>query len=448
MSPNSIRYLQKQHQYSGRRKNNGVNSITILGLVVSCGFVLGELATIVRLPKVLGYIVAGLMLNPSITGILPASFIHRTAIPTDIALSFITFAVGGTLSWGKLKRMGRSILFITFFESQTALIFTLAGLAIFGWLSGAVPYHSWLHTVLPMAMLLGALACPTDPSATLAVIHQYHAKGKITSSILGVAGLDDIAGLVNFTLLSSIALVLLTGVSPDVPNLIGTLGRSISGALLSGTLFGGAITLGLRLLRRETEGAQIVVIFASLMLCFGVSKALHFEALLATMAAGAFVTNFSSYQEKAFAMLERYTDEIIFVFFFTVSAMQLDVKLLSGSLFTILLFILFRFCGKVCGTLIGGTLSGEKMRNSLLISLGLFPQGGIVIGLALTLAARQQFRLVGNTLLAVIIGATMVHEITGPLLASLALRLSGEIDPAVKPTGSVHLEHTQKRLLH
>lgn len=403
-----------------------MNSVTVLGLVVSAGFLLGELASVVRLPKVMGYIIAGLLLNPSLTPVIPGDFIHHTDIPTSIALSFITFSVGGALSFKKLQRLGRSIIFITIFESQTAFLFTAVGLSIWGWFVTVSSPDAWLHEVVPGAILFGALACPTDPSATLAVTHQYHAKGKVPSTILGVAGLDDIAGLINFTIVSTLALVLTSHLPMNTARLSGQLGTAIGGALLTGALFGGIITFGLRLLQRETEGAQIVVIFASLMLCYGVAKMAGFEELLATMTAGIVVTNFSHYRQKVFSMLERYTDEIIFVFFFTVSAMQLDFKLLSGSLLTVAFFVVFRFLGKVCGTVAGGTFSGEKLRDSFLISLGLIPQGGIVIGLVLTFAGHSHSGQLSDTLLAVIIGATVFHEIVGPLFAALSLRLSGE----------------------
>ncbi|MBN1307876.1 MAG: cation:proton antiporter [Chitinispirillaceae bacterium] len=403
-----------------------MNSVTVLGLVISVGFLLGECAVVVRLPKVMGYIVAGLILNPSITPLLPIDFIRHTQIPTDIALSFITFAVGGALSFKTLKNLGRSIALITVFEAQTALLFTAAGLALFGWFFPPSPHQSWLHTSLPAALLFGALACPTDPSATLAVIHQYKATGKVSYSILGVAGLDDIAGLTNFTILSSLAITTAAGIRTDMTRVIGSLSIALGGAVVTGAVFGSVIAFGLRFLRRETEGAQIVVIFACLMLCFGLAKTAGFEELLATMTAGIVVSNFSRYQRRAFEMLERYTDELIFVYFFTVSAMRLNFTALSSSLLTVVFFILFRSCGKVCGTLIGGALSRETVHDSLLISLGLIPQGGIVIGLALTLASRPQYRQFADTILAVIIGATIVHEIAGPLLSTVSLKLSGE----------------------
>jgi NhaP-type Na+/H+ or K+/H+ antiporter len=402
-----------------------MDSLTVIGLVVSSGFILGELASLIRFPKVIGYILAGLLLNPSITPLLPADFIKHTEVP-NIALAFITFAVGGSLALDKVKQLGRTILLITVFEAQTALLFTVAGYAVFSWFM--FPGESFLHISLPMALLFGALACPTDPSASLAVIHQFHAKGTVSSTILGVSGLDDIAGLINFTIVSGFAMVLTAHEPFIVSNLGVQLGTTIGGAVLVGTVFGFIITFGLHMLPRETDGAQIVIIFAALLLCFGVAKSAGFEELLATMTAGMIVANFSRYREKAFSLLERYTDEMIFIFFFTLSAMQLNFSLLSGSLLTVVVFIVFRFTGKVCGTVFGGTiLSGERLRHTLLISLGLIPQGGIVVGLALTLSGKPEFKSIADHLLAIVIGTTIFHEVTGPLLASTALRLSGEI---------------------
>ena len=402
-----------------------MNSIILLGLVISCGFILGECASLLRLPKVSGYITAGLLLNPSLVPFVPESFVQHTAIPTDIALSFITFAVGGALTGTRLKELGRSIILIMLFESQLTFLITAAGMAFAGWLFLS-PQQDFLQSTLPLALLFGALAGPTDPSATLAVKHQYRAEGKISSSILGVAGLDDIAGLVNFTVASALAMALVSHQTPNAAGLTVNLLGIIAGSVLLGALFGSAINFGLHFVQRETEGAQIVIVSACLMLSFGVAKFAGLEELLSTMTAGIIVANFSRYSKEIFTLLERYTDELIFVFFFTVSAMHLDFSLLSGSLMTIGLFILLRFFGKMCGTMTGGTLSGKKVRDSFLISLGLIPQGGIVIGLALTLTSRGPLRSFSDTLLAVIIGATIFHEFVGPLLASLSLRLSGE----------------------
>ena len=77
--------------------------ILIVGIIIFTGFIVGELCSRIGLPKVTGYILAGVILNPNLTHFVPESFVEHTALVTNIALAFITFSVGGTLYFAKLR---------------------------------------------------------------------------------------------------------------------------------------------------------------------------------------------------------------------------------------------------------------------------------------------------------------------------------------------------------
>ncbi|MBN1578325.1 MAG: cation:proton antiporter [Chitinispirillaceae bacterium] len=404
-----------------------MNSVLIIGLIISTGFLFGELAQRIKLPRVTGFIIAGLALNPSITHLLPDSVLEHTGPTTDIALAFITFSVGGVLSIVKLRALGRSVMLITLFEAEGAFIVISVCFAGLLWFVPLFGPGSWLSFGLPFALLLGSLGCPTDPSATLAVAHEYKAEGKISSTILSVAGLDDVLGLLTFTVAVSAAGILMTAASVHPVVALFNAAVSLGGAVLVGTAFGLLLIGGLRLIDRETEGAHIVVVLAALTLCYGLSTVLRFDTLFATMVMGMIVVNLSRHRDSVFRLLERYTDELVFVLFFTISAMHLDFGQVSTAVIPVLFFIVLRFIGKTSGTLAGGRMSGFSARDSLRTSLGLIPQGGIVIGLALSLAARPEFKALSHTLIAVVMGATIVHEIAGPMLAVAAIRAAGEI---------------------
>jgi len=99
-----------------------MESILVVGIILFVGFIFGELAEFIKLPKVTGYIIAGIMLNPGICRIIPSGFTEHTDLITNIALAFIVFSVGGTLLYSKIKKLGRIILSITFFEAEFACI--------------------------------------------------------------------------------------------------------------------------------------------------------------------------------------------------------------------------------------------------------------------------------------------------------------------------------------
>ena len=404
-----------------------VNGILATGLVIMLGYVLGELVRKFGLPRVSGYIVAGLLLNPRITGFVSVNFVDSMGTITDLSLAILTFAIGGTLAFGPLKELGKKILFIALGEAQLSAFLVTAGCLVT--LPFLLPEAGNFWTVIaPLSILLGSLASPTDPSATLAVVRQYKAKGMVTFSIMASAALDDALGILNYSLGIVVALVLIThhveGVGTILEPLIG-----IGGALGLGVVSGLAFRYAPKWLQgAETDGLQIALLLGTLGLCYGVSAMLDLDQLLATMAMGMTVVNTSRRQERhhVFHLMEESVEPIVFIVFFTVSGMLLDVAVLIQYLPVVLLFVFFRTIGKLVGANLGARLAKASHNVRRYTGWGLIPQGGIVIGLALLVQQEPAFASISHILLNVIIGATVIHELIGPLTAKLAIMKSGE----------------------
>lgn len=400
--------------------------ILIIGIIIFSGFVVGELCTRLGLPKVTGYILAGLILNPNLTHFIPESFIGHTTLVINIALSFITFSVGGTLLFSKIRSLGKSIILITVFEAEFAFLLV----AIFFFLLGPVvvssPEITLVSFFIPLSILLASLASPTDPSATLAVEHEYRAKGEVTSTIMGVAAFDDIFGIINFSLAVSIAGICILHQPFGIYSITQSFFK-IFGAIIIGSLFGFFLNILNQIIKKETEGVLITIIIGLLALCCGIAGVLGVDVLLSTMTMGIFVVNFNIKREKIFKILERYTEELIFVLFFTISAMHLNFLVLVTNYLLILFFVVFRSMGKFIGTIIGGKISNSTSAVQKFTTGGLIPQGGIVIGLALVVKQNPAFNSISDIIINVIIGATIIHEILGPVICKFALERAGEI---------------------
>lgn len=400
--------------------------ILIIGIIIFTGFAGGELCAHFGLPKVTGYILAGLILNPDLTHLIPKSFVAHTTLVTNIALSFITFSVGGTLFFPKIRSMGKSIILITLFEAEFAFLFVVLSFILLAPLVISGPEVPLTSFLIPLSLLLAALASPTDPSATLAVEHEYHAKGEVTSTIMGVAAFDDIFGIVNFSIAVSIAGICITHQPMGIYSIASPL-IIISGSIILGCLFGVLLNIFTRIFDKRTEGGLITLIIGLLALCFGLSEVLGLDKLLPTMTMGIIVVNFNLKREEIFKILERYTEELIFVLFFTISAMHLNFSVLISNYLLILIFIIFRTMGKFSGTIVGGKISKGSPSVQKYTAFGLIPQGGIVIGLALVIRQNNAFASISDIILNVIIGTTIVHEIIGPVLSKFALKKAGEI---------------------
>jgi Kef-type K+ transport system membrane component KefB len=400
--------------------------ILIIGIIIFSGFIIGEICTRLGLPKVTGYILAGLLLNPNLTHFIPGSFIEHTNLVTNIALSFITFSVGGTLLFAKIRSLGKSIIFITVFEAECAFLFVAVFILLLGPAVVSLPGITMVAFFIPLALLLASLASPTDPSATLAVEHEYHAKGEVTATIMGVAAFDDIFGIVNFSLAVAVANICILHQPFGIASIVQPFTR-IFGAIIIGCAFGFFLNILSQVIKKETEGVLITIIIGLLALCYGVAGVLGVDTLLSTMTMGIFVVNFNKKREKIFKILERYTEELIFVLFFTISAMHLNFSVLISNYLLIIFFVVFRSAGKFIGTITGGKISNSTSAVQKFTAGGLIPQGGIVIGLALLIKQNPAFSSISDIIINVIIGATIIHEILGPVICKLVLKKAGEI---------------------
>jgi NhaP-type Na+/H+ or K+/H+ antiporter len=403
-----------------------MQSLITIGVIILCGFVFGEIANKIRLPKVTGYIVAGILLNPRLFNIIPQDFVIHTNLITNISLSFITFSVGGTLFYPHIKRLGKGIISITIFEAECAFLVVILGFLLLSPVFIRFPGASWLTTFIPISILVGSLASPTDPTATLAVVHEYKAKGDVASTIMGVAAFDDALGIINYSFAFTIAGVLIlhrsfTAYSSLQPFI------NIFGAIFLGCVFGIVVNLVTMVTKKETEGTLIVVIFGFLSLCFGVAISIGVDELLSTMVMGIVVVNFNPLRAKIFKILERYTEELIFILFFTLSGMHLNFSVLANFYIFVFLFVILRTIGKFLGVIIGSGVSKTSSKIRKYTTGGLIPQGGIVVGLALLIKQNPAFDTIADIIIGIIIGATVIHELIGPISARLTLKKAGEI---------------------
>ncbi|MGC9529619.1 MAG: cation:proton antiporter [Candidatus Bipolaricaulaceae bacterium] len=403
-----------------------MDTLLAVGVLLGAGLVLGETAERLGFPRVTGYILAGVLLNPSLFGLLPAALVENADLAVNVALALITFEVGGTLAVGPLRELGKGIVSIAVGEGQlAALVVTGGSLAVLPFVVG-LPGEGLVAAYLPLALLLGALASPTDPTASLAVIHQYRARGVVSFSIMGAAAFDDALGIINFSVAVAVAGLLAGRSVPQLSSFLYPLGL-IAGSLILGAAFGLAFHLVARLVGRESDGLLIALAVTLLILCFGIAARLSLDQLLATMCTGAVVVNLRRNRPRIFHLIERHVEPLVFLLFFTLSGLYLDFSVLVRYLPVVLLFVAFRTAGKLGGAYLGASAAHAPPAMRRYTGLGLIPQGGIVIGLALTVRNVPALIPLSDVLLSVIIGATVIHELVGPFAAKLALQSAGEI---------------------
>ena len=394
-----------------------VASIIIsVALMLIAGFLLTRVTKLLRLPNVTAYIVAGILIGPYCLNLVPQRFIDGTSFLSDIALAFIAFSTGEFFKLDVLKKNGMKVVWITVFES------VLASLLVF------VLTFFILHMDLAFSIVLSALASATAPASTMMTIRQTGAKGDFVDTLLQVVALDDVVGLVLYSVAISIALASLSGSQGFS---FQTIGKPILLNML--TLFIGAcFGLAMKLLMPQSRSTdnKLIISVALLFAFCGVCVLLDVSPLLGCMVMGTVYTNIAE-NDKLFKQLGYFSPPILLLFFVR-SGMNFKLDALfnaSGDLDGVPLIVvgvsyfLVRIVGKYAGAWLGCFVvkKDKLVRNYL--GLALIPQAGVAIGLA-ALGARTLGGTMGSDLETIILASSVLYELLGPGCAKLALYLS------------------------
>lgn len=378
-----------------------------LALAIIFGLLGAGAANKLRLPAVTGYLVAGLILG--LIKVIPMESLHGFAILTDLALGFIAFSIGNELKWSVLKRLGSTPIIITVCEAIGAVIVLFILLLVFGY-------------PLPTALILAAIGASTAPAATLMVIRQYRAEGPVTRMLLPVVAMDNTIALITFSIALAISEVLAAGSSISHAWMILYPIIEISGSLLAGLIIGFILSLFLSYFEKDSD--RLALVIAAVLFGVGISSLIHLSPLLVCMAVGAAMSNFSKHSLRVFRLTDAFTPPL-FLIFLVLSGAELNLNMLRSLGLMGLIYIIGRSIGKVGGSFIGSRLGKAEPVIQKHLGFTLIPQAGVAIGLSL--AAVRILPEYGNKIRVVILSATLIYELIGPVITRIALTRAGEI---------------------
>jgi Kef-type K+ transport system membrane component KefB len=389
-----------------------MESLLVLGALLVTGLAAGLCAARFGLPRVAAYVVAGIVFSPNLLGDRLGFTVGEWTEPlTTAALGIIAYLIGGSITVRQLRRLGRVIAWSTLGEALGASVFVfLAVLALRP--AASVP-------VLPLALAFGAIAASTDPAGTIAVLHQYRARGPLGTMLLGVAALDDPLGIVLYSLMlaATVGLEFAEGLTAAV--------GSIGGGLLLGAAAGAVLARAARRLREATH--RLPLTLGAVLLVVGLAARLGASPILAAMALGFATRHFSRGAADRLLGPIEFLEETVFVVFFTLAGAHFRADVLATNLALVATYVTARVVGKLAGAALGARLGGAPPVVARWLGLGLVTQAGIAVGLSLTLAQQPAFRAAGDVIVNTVLAATMVYEIVGPLSARFALGRAGEL---------------------
>lgn len=386
-----------------------MNTLLGLSLAMIVGLLMTRVMKKINLPNVTGYLIAGLLVGPYCLNIFSVENLEGFAILTNAALGFIAFSIGGEFKLSSLKQLGAKVFVITLFEAVGATVIVSTVMILLG-----------IDTSL--ALILGAIASATAPAATLMVVRQYKASGPVTSTLLPVVAIDDAVCLMLFSILSSVAKSLEAGAGFDFKSTILKPILEIVGSLVIGFAVGFVLSIATKFFKSRANRISLAV--TAVFLGVGLSEMLGLSSLLLCMAIGAAMANFSKVSDAVMECTDRWTPPL-FMLFFVISGAEFNFEIFKTVGIIGVLYLILRSAGKYFGAMAGCALVKTEKNVKKYLGITLLPQAGVAIGMAqLSLTVVPEY---GEQIRAVILCATLVYELVGPLLTKIALTKAGEI---------------------
>jgi Kef-type K+ transport system membrane component KefB len=406
--------------------HGGMWMIASFGFLLLAGTLMSELIAPLGLPHLTGYLVAGILSGPHVLALVDEPTVKSLSPVNMLALSLIALAGGAELDLASVRSGARTLGYATIVQTPLVLF------GMFGVFVACRPLIAFARALSPgalagAALLWGSLAVTRSPSATLAILSQTRAHGRLMTSTLAFVMTSD---LVVVILVAAVIGSVRPLIDPTMSISLGsfvTLGHDLFGSIALGTTLGLVLVAYLRLVNRQ----MLVVL---LVLGFGVTTVLEylqFDSLLTFMVAGFIVRNMSNQGAKFVQYIEQ-TGAVVYVVFFAIAGAELDLPLLR-TLWPVALI----FAGaRAAITWVAAAIASSLARDPPVLRRwgwsGLVSQAGLTLGLS-GLVARE-FPTIGTAFRSLAIATIAVNEMVGPVLFKLALDRTGETSRVSPPS--------------
>ena len=393
-------------------------------LVLFLAFWLGRLVKRLHLPSILGWLIAGMILGPYGFGLLSNTLMASTGYNVIMGWMQTAFGLmlGTELVWRHIKSYGKALMFTTLTQSLgTFLVVSLAF---------AVIFH-FAHIPIYLAFVFGSIALATAPAPALSIVQDFHCKGPVTDTLLPMAVLDDIVGIIVFFSVNAFVTKIVSGGSFSwylIPLMIFL---PIVLGLLPGWLSGKALQ------KTDEKGPVIAILVIGVTATFLLTdfvytawfKQLSPNYMLAGVCFSAVFSNMID--NKKLTNLSTWYNPIL-----TVSLIgaivnlgaPLDYHLIVGAGLYTFIYIAARAFGKYFGARFGASVTHMPKTVQKYLGLTLLPHSGV--SLVFTSIAASSLapepKLV-SILQGTIAAAAVINEIIAVLAARRGFVLSSEI---------------------
>lgn len=404
-----------------------------ISIAMTAGLFVSRFAKMFKLPAVTGYLIAGILVGPYVLGKLGVAGLGFTThesvqalvLLSDVALGFIAFAIGNEFRLSQLKKTGKQATVIGIFQAVIATLCVDAALIGLYFIIGG-------KLTLPVAITLGAIASATAPAATLMVVRQYKAEGKLTDLLLPIVALDDAVGLIIFAISFGIAKALQSGKADIVSIIVNPLVEIVL-SLILGSIMGILFSLAEKYFKSNSKRQSLAV--TTVILTVALSKLnfslgdihIGFSPLLVCMMLGTVFCNMCDFSAEIMEKTDKWTAPL-FILFFVLSGAELELNVFTDVMIILIgvVYILIRSFGKYFGARISAGMVNCDDNIKKYLGVTLLPQAGVALGMSVT---AMSLGADGQTIRNIVLFGVLIYELVGPMLTKIALTKAGDIHP-------------------
>lgn len=398
-------------------------SIVRLLATIVLAFLAGKLISKLKLPSILGWLIAGMILGPHALSLIDNELLNAAWYQNSVHIleCGVGLMIGTELVWNKIKKTGRAIIITTITQSLGTFLLVSLVFSVVFYFSG-IPLY--------LAFLFGGIALATAPAPALSIVREFKTKGPVTSALIPMAALDDIVGCIVF--FSTIAIVSGHLSAGELPAYM--IALVVLMPLAIGVVVG--LLAGVVLKKKRSNGISLLLLIVMILvaaaagfLCNSLLPSPVLNFMLIGMAFSATFSNMIS-EERLDQLMNSFNPilSVAMIIVILNLAAPLDYHLILGAGLFTAIYIISRALGKYWGAFFGAaiTKSPKTVRNFL--GLTLLPHSGVSLvftGIAVSVLsgpAPECAQIIQGTIAA----AAVINEIIAVVVAKKGFEWAGE----------------------
>jgi Kef-type K+ transport system membrane component KefB len=397
------------------------------GYLLLTAFLVGSLFKSIGLPKLTGYLVAGVVAGPQVLGLVDDGMVGNLRIFNGVAIALIALTAGTQMHFKTMRPLLRSIGWLAIWCGLgTALVLSLTAFLA----RDLLPFMHDLSMTEAVAVsaVLGVTMTAKSPAVVVALKDETESDGPLTRTVMGAVVVADLVVIVLFAAVSSLAQGMF-GAQTDMIATAGRLSWQLFGSMGVGVAVGLLVVIYMR--RIPTSGALFLVALAFVVAEVG--QRMNLDPLIIALAAGLLIRNTSEVGERLRHDIE-HASLPVYVAFFAVAGATIHISVLVSLGLVAALFVVVRALSFLLGSRMAARQSGAPPVVARWLGFGLMPQAGLALALALLFT--KTFPQFGASAAALVFGVVALNELVAPILFRVALLRSGEAGQGARTAGT------------